>query len=126
MDRRTRERLVERATIFKAIAHPLRLRFVEELARGERCVHDLARLTASRFSSCSHHLSILRTSAVLTSRRDGKHVYYGLYKADFLQALRSVERILEGRTRKLKTLCRTIKQTPSGEKRQPLRIPGGR
>ncbi|RPJ48319.1 MAG: transcriptional regulator, partial [Candidatus Latescibacterota bacterium] len=51
-----------RARIIKAMAHPTRLFIVDELARGERCVCDLAEMVGADVSTVSKHLSILRNA----------------------------------------------------------------
>ena len=73
----TRERK-ERAAIFKALGHPARLRIVEELLGGERCVCELVDISEGGWSTVSRHLSVLKTAGVVEDEKRGLQVYYRL------------------------------------------------
>lgn len=62
--------------MFKALGHPDRLRIVEELATGERCVCDLVDAVGSSWSTVSRHLSVLREAGVLEHEKRGLQVFY--------------------------------------------------
>ena len=69
----------EEAKLFKALGDPLRVRLVVLLAlRGETCVCDLAKAVQEPQYKISRHLAILRAAKVVTSRRRGPWMYYGL------------------------------------------------
>jgi DNA-binding transcriptional ArsR family regulator len=67
-----------RAEILKALAHPTRLRVVDELSRGELCVAEITAIIGSDMSTVSRHLSQLRRAGILESERRGTCVYYRL------------------------------------------------
>jgi DNA-binding transcriptional ArsR family regulator len=63
----------------KAFADPTRLTLAAALAEGgELCVCDLAWVAERAENLVSHHLRLLRSAALVTSRRDGKMVIYSL------------------------------------------------
>jgi DNA-binding transcriptional ArsR family regulator len=63
----------------KALADPTRLTLAAALADGgELCVCDLAWVVERAENLVSHHLRLLRSEGLVTSRRDGKMVMYGL------------------------------------------------
>lgn len=68
----------ERANIFKALAHTLRLAILDELQKGECCVQDLVEKLGCEQSNLSRHLSILKQAGIIDSRKDGLYVYYCL------------------------------------------------
>ena len=68
----------ERAAVFKALGHPARLRIVEELLVGERCVCELVDVSAGGWSTVSRHLSVLRSAGVVEDEKRGLQVYYRL------------------------------------------------
>jgi len=69
----------ERARQVKALADPTRLILVAALADGgELCVCDLAWILERAENLVSHHLRLLRSEDLVTSRRDGKMVMYSL------------------------------------------------
>jgi ArsR family transcriptional regulator len=66
------------AVLLKAIAAPARLTIVLELARQERCVHELVELTGMNQPLVSQHLRVLRAAGVVASRRRGREAAYSL------------------------------------------------
>lgn len=68
----------QRAAIFKALGHPARLRIVEELRGGERCVCDLVDVSEGGWSTVSRHLSVLKSAGILEDEKRGLQVYYKL------------------------------------------------
>lgn len=78
LDGARRARLEARAEVIKALAHPARLAFVEELAQGERCVCDLHALVGGDLSTASRHLSVLKAAGVVVDERRGTQVFYRL------------------------------------------------
>lgn len=70
------QRAAERA---RALADPTRLTLATALREGdELCVCDLGWITARSQNLVSHHMRVLRSAGLVTSRRDGKLVMYSL------------------------------------------------
>jgi DNA-binding transcriptional ArsR family regulator len=67
-----------RAKIFKALGHPSRLKMVESLFDGERCVCELQAMVGSDTSTVSKHLNILKEAGILQDERRGTNIYYSL------------------------------------------------
>ena len=66
----------------KALGDPTRLRIAAALQVGEElCVCDLAWITELSQNLVSHHVRVLRTADLATSRRNGKLVMYRLTEA---------------------------------------------
>lgn len=70
--------LRRRAEIFKALGHEDRLRILDELADGERCVCDLVKSVGSSWSTVSRHLSVLKEAEVIADDKRGLQVFYRL------------------------------------------------
>ena len=70
--------LRRRAEVFKALGHEDRLRILEELVDGERCVCDLVETVGSSWSTVSRHLSVLKDAAVVVDEKRGLQVFYRL------------------------------------------------
>ncbi|MEW6636117.1 MAG: metalloregulator ArsR/SmtB family transcription factor [Actinomycetota bacterium] len=63
----------------RALADPTRLMLAAALAEGgELCVCDLAWISNRAQNLVSHHLRLLRSAGLVSSRRDGKLVMYSL------------------------------------------------
>lgn len=67
-----------RAKVFKALGHPSRLKMVESLFEGERCVCELQAIVGSDVSTVSKHLNILKEAGILQDERRGTNIYYSL------------------------------------------------
>ena len=57
---------------FAALADPTRRRMLEQLARGDRCVTDLARPHSMSLPAVSKHLRVLEKAGLLRRRRYGR------------------------------------------------------
>ncbi len=95
MDNRTRARCEARAQILKALAHPVRLFLVEELAKGERCVCDLTELVGVDTSTVSRHLSQLKAAGIVRDDKRGLQVFYDLRVPCVLSLFGCIETVLE-------------------------------
>jgi ArsR family transcriptional regulator, lead/cadmium/zinc/bismuth-responsive transcriptional repressor len=63
----------------RAFSDPTRLMLAAALREGdELCVCDLAWISERAQNLVSHHLRVLRSQGLVTSRRDGKIVFYSL------------------------------------------------
>lgn len=63
---------------FKALADPTRLRLLNLLRHGERCVCDLVESLEIPQPKVSRHLSYLKKERWVSGRRCGKWMYYKL------------------------------------------------
>ena len=67
------------ADVLKALAHPTRLKLVDELAAHEEaCVCDLTEAVGSDMSTVSRHLSQLKNAGIVEDEKRGTTVYYRL------------------------------------------------
>lgn len=72
------ETLYRLADLFKIFGDPTRIRILSTLAKQELCVQDIADSLSMTQSAISHQLRILKQSALVKFRRDGKTIYYSL------------------------------------------------
>jgi ArsR family transcriptional regulator len=62
----------------KALADETRQKILEMLRQGEMCVTDIVAAFDMSQPTISHHLSILKQFGLVTSRKEGKQVFYAL------------------------------------------------
>ena len=67
-----------KAELFKAMAHPARVRILEVLSHDECSVGELQPLVGIELSHLSQQLAVLRRAHLVTSRRVGASVIYAL------------------------------------------------
>lgn len=90
------QQIQEYAEFFKAIANPTRLKLVLLLEHGEQCVCDLEKELDLDMSVISRHLKQLKGCAIVSSRREGKKVFYKLEMQcipSFLQCISKIKTI---------------------------------
>jgi len=63
---------------FKALADPTRREILGLLRHGERTAGELAEKFDMTKPSMSHHFAVLKEADLITSRRDGQQIWYGL------------------------------------------------
>ena len=76
---------------FAALADPTRRRILAHLARGDRCVTDLARPHAMSLPAVSKHLRVLEKAGLLRRRRYGRVHQLKLEAKPMQQAIRWIE-----------------------------------
>jgi DNA-binding transcriptional ArsR family regulator len=64
--------LQKRVELLRVIAHPVRIRLLEELTKGVKCVSDLEEFLEISQPKVSQHLSILRQYGVIDYYMDGR------------------------------------------------------
>ncbi|MHC4513471.1 MAG: ArsR/SmtB family transcription factor [Planctomycetota bacterium] len=72
----SKARYEARATVAKALSHPLRLELVDRLQAGEQCVCDLTEALDVDQSVVSKHLTILKNAGLVDCRREGTMSFY--------------------------------------------------
>ena len=63
---------------FKALADPSRREILALLRRGEMTAGALAERFDMTKPSMSHHFTVLKEADLITSRREGQQIWYGL------------------------------------------------
>ena len=87
--------LEKKADILKALAQPTRLRILELLKDGERCVCEIYPALDQEQPNVSKHLNIMKRTGILDCRKDGLRIIYWIKNREVLQILRQTEVILQ-------------------------------
>lgn len=75
------ENASQAANFLKAMSHEGRLMILCQLATGEKSVTELEQALNARQSAVSQQLARLRLEQIVSTRRDGKTIYYALADA---------------------------------------------
>lgn len=78
----------EAAALLKALSHEGRLMILCHLAGGEKSVTELEALLGQRQAAVSQQLARLRLEGLVSTRRDGKAIYYAVQDGRVLALLR--------------------------------------
>ncbi len=85
-----------KADFLKALGQPTRLKILEALAEGERCVCEIYPAIQEEQSNISKHLGFLRSQGIVLAERRGMRVFYRLVDARIVELLHDAEDCLRG------------------------------
>jgi len=97
-----------KAQFFKALAHPIRIRILEILVKGEARVQDLQKALTLDQPIVSQQLARLRASGIVVSRKEGTTTVYGVADPEMAELLRVAKRILNRRLVGVRSLLREL------------------
>ena len=80
--------------IYKALAHPIRIKIVRTLRDGPLCVCILNENVEFSQSNLSQHLKILKDSGILKSEKDGLRIIYSIKDEEVKILLDITDRII--------------------------------
>jgi len=66
------------ADVLKSMAQATRLKIIEFLRDGERCVCEIFPAIDEEQSNTSRHLAYMQTHGILSRRKDGVKIYYAV------------------------------------------------
>lgn len=88
--------LVElRADALKALAQPTRLKIIDFLRDGERCVCEIYPAISGEQSNTSRHLNMMLDAGVLTRRKDGLKIFYAIRHPEIIEIIDLVTGIVK-------------------------------
>ncbi|AMH05400.1 transcriptional regulator [Achromobacter xylosoxidans] len=95
-----RESASQACALLKALANEDRLLLLLlcQLVQGERNVGELESLTGIRQPTLSQQLGVLRDEGLVSTRRQGKYVYYQLASFEVNQVMKTLSSLYCGRT----------------------------
>ena len=90
------ERVLElKAEILKALAQPTRLKILELLRNGERCICEIVPAINGEQSNISRHISLMQKSNLVTTRKDGVKVMVKVKDPKVFEILDSIALLLK-------------------------------
>ena len=81
---------------FRILGEGSRIRIFWLLCHCEQCVTNISAIVDMSSPAVSHHLKLLKSAGLITSRREGKEVYYTAAKTEEAQLLHlMIERVMK-------------------------------
>jgi len=74
----TESELQHLASRFKLLGEPMRLRILQAVCHDSRTVNEIVEITGSTQANVSKHLTLLSMAGVLSRKKEGQCVYYGM------------------------------------------------
>ncbi|GEA18515.1 MAG: hypothetical protein PWR22_2133 [Moorella sp. (in: firmicutes)] len=100
-----------KAEFFKALAHPTRVRIIELLRHGERCVCELMEELELEQPNISQHLAVLRKQDIVEATKDGLRVIYRIKDPRIITLLDLAGEIIAREIAETMALMQGVKQS---------------
>jgi len=84
----------EAAEIFKALSDANRLKIMNFLQSGEKCVCEILPHVGTSQSNVSQHLKVLRNAGLISYRKDGKKIIYFIASPKIEELLECAHKVL--------------------------------
>ncbi len=91
----------QRAKVMKALAHPSRLKILEALTEGEKCVCELQKVVGASMPTVSRHLAQMREAGIIAARRERNQVYYHLLVPCVLRVFPCIDEVLQAEAERI-------------------------
>jgi DNA-binding transcriptional ArsR family regulator len=103
------ERVLElKAEVLKALAQPTRLKILEFLRHGERCICEIVPAINGEQSNISRHISVMQKSNLVTTRKDGVKVMVKVKDQEIFKILDRVSIILKNQMTEQRQLFNSL------------------
>jgi len=79
-----------KARLFKALADPYRLKIIELLREGEKCVCEIFPHFGMAQPLASRHLRVLKDSGLVRDRKDGNRRFYAITEPEIFKVIDAV------------------------------------
>lgn len=74
--------------LLKVLANPDRLMLLCQLTQGEHCVSELESVLGIQQPTLSQQLGVLREEQLVSTRREGKQIFYSIASAEAMAVMR--------------------------------------
>lgn len=109
MEKQMDERLIEmKAEVLKVLAQPTRLKILECLRKGEKCICELVPVLNGEQSNISRHVSLMQKSHLVTTRKEGVRVTVRVSDPKVFEILDMVRVVLKNQIKAQKKLLSRI------------------
>lgn len=99
-----------KSDLFRALAHPTRIRILEQLVPGERTVQDLQDSLGLDQPIVSQHLAALRGKSVVSVRRERTQAFYSLRSPLISELLRISREFLNQHLSESQSMLRELQK----------------
>jgi DNA-binding transcriptional ArsR family regulator len=97
-----------KSEVLKALAQPTRLKILELLRDGERCICEIVPAIDGEQSNISRHISVMQKSHLITTRKDGVKVMVKVRDPRIFEILDTVGLFLKTQMQEQSRLMRAL------------------
>jgi DNA-binding transcriptional ArsR family regulator len=111
---------VFKAAFFRALAHPVRIRILELLVKGDRSVQELQEALALEQPVVSQQLAVLRSNNIVSGRKEGVSVRYAVRDPLIGTLLETARQIFNNHLVGTRNLLRQLKREKARLRVRPV------
>jgi DNA-binding transcriptional ArsR family regulator len=109
MEESMEDKILElKAEVLKVLAQPTRLKILELLRNGERCICEIVPAINGEQSNISRHISLMQKSHLVATRKDGVKVMVKVKDHRIFEILDSISTILKNQMDEQSRLIRAL------------------
>jgi ArsR family transcriptional regulator len=79
--------------VFKALADPTRLKILECIRDGERCICEIIPYTGKSQPNVSQHLKVMKHAGIIDERKDGTKIMIKASKKEIFDIINQVSQL---------------------------------
>ena len=79
--------------VFKALADPTRLKILECIKNGEKCICKIIPYTGKSQPCVSQHLKVMKHAGIINERKDGTKIMIKAYSDKIFQIIDQVKKL---------------------------------
>jgi len=79
--------------VFKALADPTRLKILECIGKGEKCICEVIPYTGKSQPNVSQHLKVLKNAGLVDERKEGTKILIKISNPKIFDVIASVKRL---------------------------------
>jgi len=79
--------------VFKALADPTRLKILECIKNGEKCICEIIPYTGKSQPNVSQHLKVMKHAGIIDERKDGTRIMIKISKKEIFDIIDQVSRL---------------------------------
>jgi len=81
--------------IFKALADPTRLKILECIRKGEKCICEIIPFTGKSQPNVSQHLKVLKNAGIVDEHKEGTRIIIKVSKNEIYTIIEKAKNIFE-------------------------------
>jgi len=79
--------------VFKALADPTRLKIIECVENGEKCICEIIPYTGKSQPNVSQHLKVMKHAGIIDERKDGTKIMIKVSNREIFNIIDKVKRL---------------------------------
>ena len=85
--------LMNEVEVFKALADPTRLKIIECVENGEKCICEIIPYTGKSQPNVSQHLKVMKHAGIIDERKDGTKIMIKVSNREIFNIIDLVKRL---------------------------------